>query len=43
MVDFVLRFMRFNCVMQNGTLDEVKKIVAMLNEGAVPFPDVVGM
>lgn len=25
----------------NGTLEEVKKIVAMLNEGAVPSPDVV--
>ncbi|XP_074331520.1 uncharacterized protein LOC141713741 isoform X3 [Apium graveolens] len=26
----------------NGTLDEVKKIVAMLNDGAVPSSDVVG-
>lgn len=28
--------------MQNGTSDEVKKIVSMLNEGAVPSGDVVG-
>lgn len=39
----IFRFMWFYCEMQNGTLEEVKKIVAMLNEGAVPSPDVVGM
>lgn len=39
-VDLILNW--FNCVMQNGTLEEVKKIVAMLNEGAVPSSDVVG-
>ncbi|MEI4867091.1 triose-phosphate isomerase, partial [Klebsiella pneumoniae] len=25
----------------NGTIEEVKKIIAVLNEGAVPSPDVV--
>lgn len=28
--------------MQNGTIDEVKKIVNLLNEGKVPSQDVVG-
>lgn len=28
--------------MQNGTTEEVKKIVATLNEGQVPSQDVVG-
>lgn len=27
---------------QNGTIEEVKKIVATLNEGQVPSQDVVG-
>jgi len=28
---------------QNGTTDQVEKIVKTLNEGQVPSPDVVGM
>lgn len=32
---------QFSCV-QNGTTEEVKKIVATLNEGQVPSHDVVG-
>jgi hypothetical protein len=28
---------------QNGTTDQVDKIVKTLNEGQVPSPDVVGM
>jgi hypothetical protein len=29
-------------VLQNGTIEEVKKIVTMLNEAEVPSKDVVG-
>lgn len=31
-----------NCFMQNGTSEEVKKIVSTLNAGQVPSEDVVG-
>lgn len=30
-------------VLQNGTIEEVKKIVTTLNEAEVPSEDVVGM
>lgn len=32
----------FNNLYQNGTTDEVKKIVTTLNEAEVPSEDVVG-